>query len=335
MPDRPGFFCCVCPDSGLLRDGIAAIIALVSDKNPDFRKQVFWGDEELPPRFWEALTLQGFEPTLRIVVLRNAQNLPAENFRRLSRTLGKPNPQSFCLLCLEGAWEKGRPKLPAHLEKLPCILFAQKKGWWKEIPPLDSRSLRAYVTKKASAQGIGFAPGALEAICDMLPPDASAVESELGRLALYAAGRSHNSPPVIIAEDANVLNHVPDFSIFRLIGMMQAGKSTDVWKSIADEAPDELLFPLLGLLQRESRILWQLLAGETPSMNPRDIPARRELARRIGASGLGRLWDSMLDAELAVKTGKKSPEQALSALLAEVTLLFRPATDNESPQARP
>jgi DNA polymerase-3 subunit delta len=140
-------------------------------------------------------------------------------------------------------------------------------------------------------------------------------------LALHAGTRGDS---ILTSADAALLDHVPDFNIFTLIKQLQSGYAAAVWKHAAAESPDDLLFPLLGLLQRESRILWQVLAGENASVNPRDINERRDLARKIGISGLSRLWDAMHEAELSVKSGRNSPEQALSTLLATVTLLFAP-----------
>ena len=50
-----------------------------------------------------------------------------------------------------------------------------------------------------------------------------------------------------------------------------------------------------------------------------------ETASRLGAAGLAKLWDAMHTAELSVKSGRRSPSQALDALMGDLTLLFTPA----------
>ena len=323
--DRPGYFCCVCPDSGLLHDELECITSTAAKDVSAVKRLVFWGDDDLPPHFWEALTLQSFEPALRIIILRNAQNLSADVLRTLSKALGKPNPQAFCTVCLEGAWEKGQPKLPDYLKKLPFVSFAHKQGWWKEIPGLSPSSLPGYIKKLAAVHNLSLAPGTLEALCDALPLNAAAVSTEMDKLALYATQRGHDNR-TLTAADTALLGAYSEFNIFQIIRLLQRGQNTAVWKAIAEESPDTLLFPLLGLLQRESRILWQLLAGENPYIDRRDLATKKELASRIGRTGLGRLWDAMHSAELSVKSGKESPEQALHALITETLLIFSPHT---------
>ena len=116
-----GFLFCVCPDAALLKDTVNAFFASEGYASSD--RLVFWGDEGLSPRFWEALTLQGLVSAHKCLTVRNAQLLPAETWKALSKSLGHPHEQALPVFCLEGPWEKGRPKLPAWLEKLKASLI--------------------------------------------------------------------------------------------------------------------------------------------------------------------------------------------------------------------
>ena len=60
-------------------------------------------------------------------------------------------------------------------------------------------------------------------------------------------------------------------------------------------------------------------------MNPSDQQAKQQTASRLGVAGLAKLWDAMHTAELSVKSGRRSPGQALDALMGDLTLLFAPA----------
>ena len=60
-------------------------------------------------------------------------------------------------------------------------------------------------------------------------------------------------------------------------------------------------------------------------MGPSDQQAKQQTASRLGAAGLAKLWDAMHTAELSVKSGRRSPSQALDALMGDLTLLFTPA----------
>lgn len=327
MTPRPGFFFCICPDGKLLRQQIAELLAGSSETA--WEKHVFWGDEEFPPKFWELLTLQGLFSSHGVLVVRNAESLSIDIWKRLSGVLSRPNPQTWPIFCLEGAWEKGQPKIPAAIAKQPCFQFAEKKGWVWRSPGLDLRSLRRYVQTQTRVQGLTLAPGTLEKLCEQLPLDASAVDAELSKLAMLASGTP-------LAPENVELGQTNTFNIFNFCCQIQSGQTADAWKGILEEQRkgEDPLFYLLAMLQREARQLWQLLAGEQVRMSPGDLAIKKQTVAALGVSGLARLWDAVHTAELSVKSGRRSPTQALDALMGELSLLFttsarrrRPRTD--------
>ena len=127
--DRPGFFFCICPDAALLREYVekelVAPLASGDSGAPGPDVHTFWGDEGLDRRFWDALTLLGMDGRSRVLVVRGAPQLPADVWKKLSSLLGTPRPGVLPVFCLECPWEKGQPKLPAHVAKLKCLAFAE------------------------------------------------------------------------------------------------------------------------------------------------------------------------------------------------------------------
>ena len=86
--DRPGFFFCICPDAALLREymereliGPLTASEAGNHARPDI--QTFWGDEELDRRFWDGLTLLGMDGRSRVLIVRGAQQLPADVWKKL------------------------------------------------------------------------------------------------------------------------------------------------------------------------------------------------------------------------------------------------------------
>ena len=180
MTTRPGFSFCICPDGKLLRQQVEELLGAHPDAGRE--RHVFWGDDELPPKFWEILTLQGLFSTSRVLVMRNAQALTADVWKRLSAALSRPNPQTWPLFCLEVAWEKGQPKIPAHIAKLPCFTFADAKGWIWRSPGLEPRSLRRHIQIRSKALGLDLEPGCVDILAETLLPDAAAVDAEVKRI---------------------------------------------------------------------------------------------------------------------------------------------------------
>ncbi len=322
MTVRQGFTFCICPDSSLLRQQLDSLLDEQA-QNATWERHVFWGDEELSRQFWDHLTLQGLFSTLRMLVIRNAQNLPVETWKKLSSALARPNPQVWPILCLEMVWEKGQPKLPSSITRQPCFVFAEKQGWvWRQAG-LDGPSLRRHVQIRARAMGLDFEPDSFNSLCEALPSEASAVELELTKLALLVCNENGKKRTIQTA-DLRELGKFSDFNIFTLLRQLQSGQSAAVWKTVLTEEirGEEPLFYLLTMLQREARQLWQLLANEQVYVPPRDLGSKKQTAARLGATGLAALWDIMHIAELDVKSGKSSPGQALNSLISKLDRIF-------------
>lgn len=338
---RPGFSFLVCPDGQLLRDRLARQLSafppaavgglMPQDAPAQWERHVYWGDEEPPQRFWEHLTLQGLFGAPRALVVRQANLWPAAVWKKISHALARPSDQCWPFFCLEVNWERGQPKVPAHLGKLPCMAFADKKGWIWRQEGLGERTLRKHVLQRSQALGLPFAPDALEQFCASVPPDALAVENELEKLMLLRRALADSTAEGKNGDAVNpamlsTASWSPECDVFACIRHMQAGNLSAVWKELArNKDGDSLLFSLLALLAREMRLLWQCQAGENPRMRPQDASAKKQLARRLGPAAIAQGISLIVDAELQVKSGRRSPDQSLDFLAARMTSLFAQA----------
>ncbi len=285
-----------------------------------WERHVYWGDEELSPSFWEHLMLQGLFSKPRQLILRNAQNLPAAAWKEISAALAKPNPLTWLIICLEGGWDKGQPKLPAHVAKQKSLDFAQKKGWIWRHSGLDIQGIRKYIQSKAQSLHLSFDPHALDALCACVPPDATAIDSELEKLHLAANdGRVH-------MDMVGSGSYIPESNIFSFMNQIYAGNLSAAWREVyrSQNDIDALLFPFLALLSRDAKTLWQILAGENPRMHPSAAREKEACARRLGFQGIAQIFACIVQAELAIKSGERTVEQSLEAVVTELTLLFSP-----------
>ncbi len=316
--ERPGFFFSICPDALLLREALErGILASLAAETPDF--VLFWGDEDLDRRFWDALTLQGLGSRMKVLVVRLAQELPAETWKRLSSALATPRSNVLPVICLEGPWEKGQPKLPAVIARLKCLIFAEKKGWVLRLAGLDGRSLRPYVQKKAKERGLCLSPDAVDMLTEMVLPEASAVQGVLEQLSLASRDGMVDAPLV-----RQVTKFATEGVIFDLVRHLEHGNSAEVWKALTREGDggESLLFPLLALLAKEGRMLWQMRAKESVYC-PRHVEGeKRRLAETLGFSGLTCLFEELERTEYGVKSGAVQPVQAVESLVANLLLLF-------------
>ena len=161
-----------------------------------------------------------------------------------------------------------------------------------------------------------------------MPPDAQAVENELEKLLLLRPAADGQAMPWSVTTDMLATSSwAPECNIFACIRHMEAGNLAAVWKELARGRKDVegLLFPLLSLLAREFRQLWQACAGEKVRFHPSEASAKQQLARRLGPAALARCLGMVMDAELAVKSGRCTPEQSLDKLATDLVALFAAA----------
>lgn len=328
MP-RPGFYFLICPDSELTRERIEGLSREFPPESasaslmgaPDsWSREAFWGDDGLPPRFWESLTLQDLLGKPRLIVVRQAHALPADDWKKLATALARPNDQAWAVFCLEGDFDqKGNPKIPKHISKHKFWDVANQRGWTWASPGLNPRSIRDHVARWASSRGLSFAPGALEAVSAAMPPDAMAVRRELEKIELAAVDS------VILPEHAALSAHSEGLNIFAFISALQSGRApVRVWEQVfADQGEsDGGVFRFLAMLMREARTLWKLAVGENVWVHSNDRAAKTNLARRLGTRGTGRIWDLAVEAELGIKSGRRKPDQAMEMLIAALSELF-------------
>lgn len=313
MAQRPGFSFLICPDMMLLRGQMEKMLAPYGD----FERHVYWGDEEPPQKFWESLALEGLFGNPLVIVARQAQNWPAAVWKKISKVLGRGQSLAWPVFCLETPFEKGKPKLPAHIARLRCLSFADEKGWVWRSEGLTERNLPTHIHQRAKELGLNFDRDAFAQICATLPPNAAAVENELARLALMAGdGRVSN-------EMVRLSGYGPDCNIFAVIRHIEAG---DLAKALGEAArsrdAESLLFPLMAMLARDLRKLWQCRAGEDPHFHYSEAGAKKMLAKKLGFTGLSMAFGILCDTEWQIKTGRLPVAQALDRLLIEMTRLF-------------
>ena len=328
---RPGFTICTCPDAQLIKDHIESLLNANPAAEGQWQRHVYWGDEGLPPVFWENLTLQGLFASPKSLVVRNAQNLSPDDWKKLSQALGSFNPLAWPFLCLEVPFEKGKAKVAKAITGLKCWGFAEKKGWIWESAGLSPRDMRDFVTGWAAKNAITIPPQALQMLAQNLPSDATAATRELEKLALAAGDCAAITP-----ELASEIAQETEMDIFAFINALQTGNAPDkVWSKVVQghATGEDGIFKFLAMLLREARILWQLLAGEQVFL-PGNVKQNKErLAASMGRGRIARIWDLALEAEKGIKTGERKPEQAMEMLVAGLIALFgSPKAAHQRPQ---
>lgn len=320
MNDRPGFSFLVCPDPEMLRRHLER---LMTSAGGGFARQVFWGDaDEFDAAYWQALSTVSLFAEPKAVVLRRAEGLAADFWEKLARPLAGFNQHVWPVVCLEGPHDpKKGPSLPKGLADRPYWKVGQSKGWVWMSPGLTEETMVPTLRDWANARRLGFGKGVLQELARILPRDMTAAARELEKLELAS------SEGVIGPEALGLVNAGIELDIFGFLKALEDGRDpAGVWRTVFGHqlsSDDGFLFQFLAILSREARVMWQLL-HEDPECkaHPYVRKLKTPMAGRLGAAGLARLWDLAMEAEASVKSGRKSPDQALEILVADIHALF-------------
>ena len=318
---RPGFSFCICPDPERLRTHIR--LALQHPPEMNWEQKVFWGDEDLPSSFWEALSLPNLMGPPRALVLRRAHGLTVDFWKTLSPHLKGFKRSIWPFFCLEGKWTKNKPTIPKTIQSRPYWKVAANNQWIWQDPGLTRNSLPKEVSQWARTHQITFDQGVLQAFCQSLPLETFALHNELEKLSLHLGSRK-----TVSQADLALFEHPMDMDMFTFLRSIQdKGQRFSSWKKIlADQgnSGSEMLFPFLGLLTWETRTMWQLASGEDNAVRlPPSIKSmKKSMASRLGLLKLAQIFDLVLEAETSVKSGRRTLDQALECIVPELMRVF-------------
>lgn len=322
---RVPFYIIESPDSFLIQEAVQEFA--FKELSEKYKTYSFWADEGLDEKFWNHLSLQGLFAENKLLIIRNAETIPAAKLRELSQRLNRTPDNITTIICLEVEVERSKAKLPAHIKNLPIYKHCQKSGWVKSIEGLNKNTMPRYLQQEAHKRKIILPPPLMAKLVNALPLSAAQISSELDKLTL-AAGKDGKVPESVFS----VINHSLEGDIFQLLTAMQSGRNiASMWQQLLgySMSGETLIFAFLAILSREARTLWQILMGERPSLPPSLIPTKRALAQSIGLTGIAKLWELAMSAEKSIKSGEKNPEQAFDLLAAEIYLIFNPRSTGQ------
>ena len=151
---RQGFSFLVCADPELLKDRVDELL-----EGHGFAVRIFWGDEELPDRFWQTLTVPSMMGPPNAVVLRRAQDQNDEFWSRMGALLAMARPSVWPIFCLEGEWKSGKSSVPKTVSKGKYWDAAQKRGWVWEHPGLSRATIGQELDRFTARHGLTYAHG--------------------------------------------------------------------------------------------------------------------------------------------------------------------------------
>lgn len=229
-------------------------------------------------------------------------------------------PESTALVFLDGGLSPQNPFLRA-LRPLAQV---------REFKPLPQGELAGWIKKRAEGYGLSLEARAIAALASLVGSQLWTLDSELQKLASYAAGR-----PVTQEDVHSLVSLAREPNVFAFIDAVVEGRARDaadlLQRLLMEGEPPQRL---LVMLARQYRLL--LLARELLGQRVRapEISARLQLqgfvvqrllkqAPAYTIDRLRRAYRMLLAADLSVKRGVYDDETALQLLLHELAALAR------------
>lgn len=322
---RPAYSFLVCPDPQLLK---ARINDMLADSDVDgWERRVFWGDDDdpLPDTFWTELTIKSLFPQPKALIVRRANTFKVDQWDKLGKALTGASSEVWPIFCLESEWKGKKAPVPAHLAKRDIWKRADSGGWVWQSAGLDQQGMRAFVQRWAAENGIRFEQGVDGMLAQTLPDDAVAARLELDKIELAVWDER-----MVSRHHLSLVTPTGEMQFFDLMDALgKQGAEADVWKRVLEDhmkrAQDKMLFNLIGFLASQARQMWMLTHGEDNAVRAHPFVKKKLTAKgnMLGETGIKRLIDLAMDAELSVKTGLRRQEEVLDILIADLVSLFR------------
>ena len=192
-------------------------------------------------------------------------------------------------------------------------------------PSMKGGEFVRWVEDRANAKGAKLERGVAFDLATFIGPDLRLIDSELDKLTAYAADRPITKQDVRLlvpyAQEANV------FDMVDALGQRRTEQAFRLLAQLRNEGAHSLY--LLTMIVRQYRILLQVqeLVGQglqkdsiasTIGLHPYPAQKAMEQVQRYSPHQLMRIYDRLLETDVAIKTGQMEAELALDLLVVEL-----------------
>jgi DNA polymerase-3 subunit delta len=227
----------------------------------------------------------------------------------------KQMPETTVLILIEGKISGNNPLLK-RLSPLAKV---------KTFPLLRGRSLRAWIQQRVLSEGGGITPQAVNLLAELIGGNLWTMNNEIQKLLLYTQGRSISE-----AEVRQLVSYAHEASVFSLIDAILEGQ-VKIAQRLLHQLYQEGASPnyILTMITRQVRLI--ALAKELSGLSRQQLHDRLGLAstfsldktlnqaRLYNLEQVREAYNKLLEADLAIKTGKYSDQLALELLVTELS----------------
>lgn len=304
---------------------------------------VFDGSKVTPEQLHAACATMPFLADKRLVIVEGLLDRfePKKKKNGAKKSSRQPNPAEDCLPIAAAVKE-----LPQFTELVlisgkigsanPLLHEIGAKAKVSSFPLLKGAQLAQWIEKRVGLQSkAGISKKAADLMARLIGSDLWTMANEIDKLVLYTGGRAIEEPDV-----KTVVSSVQETSIFDMVDAIIESRVA-LAQQLLQRLFQQGMSPaqVLVMLARQVRIIFQVKEMRTGGRSRADIKTRLgltsdfvitkawEQADKYSPYRLKEVYHKILDADIAVKTGKyDSPELALDVLLAEMGVIQKVST---------
>jgi DNA polymerase-3 subunit delta len=290
--------------------------AMLQPATREFNYDVLHAKEAGVPQILACVRTLPMMAKRRLVLVRDADELSADELAGLSRYLEAPVPEA----CLCFVADK------ADL-RLKFFNAFKKHGLLLKLDPLGERQLPAFIELEAKRLKVALEPGAAVRIAEEIGADLGQLVDALERLSCFVAAGA----PIRIADVEEVVATTRQHSVFELIDAVGAGDRSAALSLLCGMmALREPALRLLAMLARHIRQLWQtrdLLSQGRPGVGevasalgvlPFVATKLMDQARRLSPVRVSAMHEAIYQVDRALKISKIDDERLMEQLVLQL-----------------
>ncbi len=303
-------------DAQLVDDVLAAVTrALFPDASlATFGREVLDARETSPDAIVTSAMTLPLMTSLRLVVVRHAQTLPAKASAVVESYAASPNPAT-CLLLLADEPLEGRDG------KSHWLLRAVGRATIVATPARRGRELESWLRHRAAAEDLDVSEEAAHVLVEWVGDDTAALLGETRKAALAGGptNRTVGANEVMAVVGAHRVH-----GVFELVRAVERRDAPSALRILSGLLLTEEPIRLLALLTSEVRTSWAIDELRRRGQSPEQIA--RTLHRPLGvvqarlavpAAGLARRLERCWEVEYRLKSGGDTRAE-MTALVAEL-----------------
>lgn len=299
------------------------IDATVPESARDFNLTVMYGKDVSSRKLAEEVRTYPVFADRRLVVVRDAHQLPAAELEKLAAVLDPPVAESVVVFVADKI-DKRRKFFQQF----------QKNGVLVEFKPLYDNQIPAFINDLLVEQGLRITEAGMTAFCRRTGNNLQEIASELQKLAAFLG----EEKLIDVADVEQVVSQNRHQSVFALtdaLGLKQAAEALRVLRELLDEGESPV--GVLSMLARHFRQLWKISALLERGVSHQEIPGRVAVnpyfarglirqARNFSAVEYRDFFRCFVEADLRLKSSGAHPSAILESVLLRIAATTSPGS---------